>query len=94
MTNHSTREGDILAAVKRALTQVIRDTATPPGLIHPLKDDTINDLRQALVLISVRERELALGAGQESEQRPYYTDEARDSGSQVVHFVRTEKPKA
>ena len=43
-------------------------------LKHPLSDNTIEDIRQCLGLISVRERELADMAGIKPE-KPYYTDE-------------------
>jgi hypothetical protein len=68
-------EERILQAVKMTLASVIKDTATPPGMRHPLSDATIEDLRQCLALISARERELAQAAGRESGARPRYTDE-------------------
>ena len=65
-------EERILRAVKMTLAAVIRDTATPPGMRHPLSDSTIEDLRQCLALISARERELA---GKESQAKPRFADE-------------------
>ena len=56
-------EERILAAMKLTLTNVIRDTATPHGMPHPLSEATIEDIRQCLALISARERELAAAAG-------------------------------
>ncbi len=85
------KEERILRAVKLALTNVIKDTATPPGMAHPLKDKTIDDLRQCLALISAREQELAQAAGRSMNQRPRFTDEPSDKA--VVHFVRKDKPK-
>jgi hypothetical protein len=52
-------EERILRAVKRTLANVVRDTATPHGMRHPLSDATIEDVRQCFALISARERELA-----------------------------------
>lgn len=89
-TEVSTEER-ILRAVKLALTRVIKDTATPPGMTHPLKEGTIEDLRQCLVLISARERELAQAAGRAQDQRPRFVDEPSDSA--VVQFIRKDKPK-
>ena len=43
-------EERILAAVKLTLANVIKDTATPHGLRHPLSDGTIEDLRRCLAL--------------------------------------------
>ena len=68
-------EERILRAVKLTLANVIRDTATPHGMRHPLSDATIEDLRQCLALISARERELAQAAGRDASARPRYADD-------------------
>jgi hypothetical protein len=69
------KEYRILRAMKQVLTGVIKDTATAPGMKHPLSDRTIEDIRQCLALIATRERELIEGAGRTMGQRPYYADE-------------------
>jgi len=80
-------EQRILRAVKLTLANVIKDTATPHGMRHPLSDGTIQDLRQCLALISARERELAQAAGKATGGKPHYADEsARDET--VVHFYK------
>jgi len=66
----SSKEEAILRAVKMTLTGVIRDTATEPGMKHPLSDNTIEDLRHCLLLISAREQELAEAAGRPMRMRP------------------------
>jgi hypothetical protein len=78
-------EERILAAVKHTLASVIKDTATPHGMRHPLSDTTIEDLRQCLALISARERELAEAAGSTAGARPRFADEAPPD-KQVVRF--------
>ena len=70
-----TMEERILQAVKLTLANVIKDTATPHGMRHPLSDRTIQDLRQCLALISARERELAQAAGRPVGGQPRYADE-------------------
>lgn len=65
------------------LTAVIRDTTPPPGMRHPLTDETIQDVRVCLGLITARERELDDEAG-EPAQRPYYADQK--ATSTVVPF--------
>lgn len=70
-----TVEERILLAVKLTLANVIKDTATPHGMRHPLTDGTIEDLRQCLALISARERELAQAAGRPMADRPRFADE-------------------
>lgn len=80
-------EQRILQAVKLTLANVIKDTATPHGMRHPLSDRTIQDLRQCLALISARERELAQAAGKAAGGKPRYADEpAREET--VVHFFK------
>ena len=78
-------EQRILRAVKLTLANVIKDTATPHGMRHPLSDGTIQDLRQCLALISARERELAQAAGKAVGAKPRYADEPA-RGETVVHF--------
>ncbi|MDH3318199.1 MAG: segregation and condensation protein A [Betaproteobacteria bacterium] len=78
-------EARILQAVKMTLAAVIKDTATPHGMRHPLSDSTIEDLRQCLALISARERELAEAAGGVKEARPRYVDEPRTESVVRLH---------
>jgi hypothetical protein len=78
-------EERILQAVKLTLAAIIKDTATPHGMRHPLSDGTIEDMRQCLALISARERELAQAAGRPVSGRPRYADEpARED--KVIRF--------
>ena len=81
-------EARILQAVKMTLAAVIKDTATPHGMRHPLSDSTIEDLRQCLALISARERELA---GGESQAKPRFSDEP--GSESVVQFYRRKPPE-
>jgi hypothetical protein len=78
-------EERILQAVRMTLASVIKDTATPPGLRHPLSDATIEDLRQCLALISARERELAQAASRAQEARPRYVDEPQKESVVRLH---------
>ena len=78
-------EERILTAVKLTLAAVIKDTATPHGMRHPLSDGTIRDLRQCLALISARERELAQAAGRPIRGRPRYADEPAHE-DKVIRF--------
>ena len=71
------REFQILKVMKLVLTDVVKDTATQPGLKHPLSDRTIEGIRQCLKLISARERELIEDAGKAMDMRPYYADEPK-----------------
>ncbi len=66
----ASKELRILKAMKLTLTGVIKDTTTRPGQVHPLSPQTIEDMRQCLMLISARERELAAELGQPMDMRP------------------------
>lgn len=82
--SEQSKEEQILRAVKRVLTEVIKDTATGPGMKHPLSENTINGMRDCLVLISQREQELGEAAGRTNNARPYFTDEPKAAGDVVV----------
>ena len=86
-SSNDSLEARILQAVKLTLANVVRDTATPHGMRHPLSDSTIEDLRQCLALISARERELAAAAGRAASERPRFADET-GTERQVVVFHR------
>ena len=68
------KEQQILVAMRKTLSSIIKDVTPPPGMKHPLSEATIQDVRQCLALISARERELADAQGKTPE-RPFYTDE-------------------
>lgn len=78
--HYISKEEQILSAMQKVLTRVIKETATPPDLKHPLSADCINDMRECLILISSRKQELAKEAGRASGARPRYIDEPRSQG--------------
>lgn len=73
------KEERILRVMKRVLTGVAKDTFTRPGHRHPLSDETVNDIRGCLSLITARERELGEAAGRPMNQRPRFIDEPEKS---------------
>ncbi|HLD14271.1 MAG TPA: hypothetical protein VJB18_06090 [Burkholderiales bacterium] len=90
----ASKEFRILRAMKQTLTGIIKDTATQPGLKHPLSERTIEDIRQCLVLISARERELAETAGKPMDMRPHYVDEPQTSVVVPIKGIgRPKKPE-
>jgi hypothetical protein len=89
------KEFQILQALKATLTGVIKDTATAPGMKHPLSDRTIENLRQCLTLISARERELAEAAGVTVNLRPHFADEPQKATVVSIDKIgRGKKPDA
>jgi len=75
------KEQQILVAMRKTLAAIIKDVTPPPGMRHPLSENTIDDVRACLSLISAREKELAASEGRGGD-RPYYADEPQSA--QVV----------
>jgi hypothetical protein len=69
------KEERVLRMMKSVLTSVAKDTATEPGLKHPLSEQTIRDIRECLVVITGREQELAREHGRDTSARPRFIDE-------------------
>jgi hypothetical protein len=85
-----TKEQQILIAMRKTLSGIIKDVTPPPGMRHPLSAGTIEDVRQCLALIAAREKELADAQGRGGE-RPYYADEP--PAAQVVPIVGLSRKK-
>ena len=85
------KEQRILQAMRITLTGVIKDTATPHDMKHPLSDQTIEDLRQCMALINARERELSAEGNSPQNQRPRYADEPQPQKPVVVQFLKKVK---
>jgi hypothetical protein len=73
------KEERVLRVMKRVLTNIAKDTYTRPGHRHPLSDDTVNDIRNCLSLITAREAELHEAAGRTMNHRPRFIDEPQSS---------------
>lgn len=58
-TDSAHTERRILAAMRKVLTRIIRETASPQGTRHPLSNTCLEDMRQCLILIDSRQRELS-----------------------------------
>jgi hypothetical protein len=100
MTDHDaseaelTKEQRILRIMQTVLTDVARDTNTPPGMKHPLTEKTIHNIRDCLSLIVERQRELADALGQEMNMRPRYVDEPQQNTVVPINIdALRKKPK-
>jgi hypothetical protein len=78
----------ILGVMRKVLSSVIRDTTPPPGRPHPLRSNTIEDVKQCFALITAREKEIHTANG-DAELRPRYKDQP--ATSQVVPFIKPDK---
>lgn len=89
--NHQepTKDQRILIALRKTLSGVVRETTPPPGMRHPLSEETIENIKHCFALISAREKELYEENGQINTARPRYVDEPKTS--HVVPFTRPEK---
>jgi len=83
-TESESKEQRILRMVKKVITEIAKDTHTPPGMRHPLSDSTINSMRACLGLIVSREAELAARSGNVSPGKPRFVDEP--SGNVIVQL--------
>lgn len=83
------KEQQIMVVMRKVLTTIIRETAPTPDRSSPFSEQTIEDMRLCLQLITAREQELLAEKGVENTARPYYVDEL--SNSHVVAFHK--KPK-
>jgi len=89
------KEDRILSVMRSILIDVIKDTTTEPGLKHPLTDNTINNIRHGLDLITARQRELAEEQGESWDLRPSYPPEPQQQTKDgvVVQLSSVKKKK-
>lgn len=69
-----TKDQKILVAMRKTLANVIKDTTPGKGMIHPLSESTVEDIKLCLGLISSREREISEELGHPQFQ-PHFVDE-------------------
>ncbi len=87
-TPELSKEQRILRVMRKVLASIVKDTTPQPGMLHPLSEQTIADIRDCFALIAAREAELAQEQGL-AQARPYFTDETRTSN--VVQFQSPRK---
>jgi hypothetical protein len=81
------KEQQILVAMRKTLAAIVKDVTPPPGMRHPLSENTIQDVRACLALISAREKELADLDGRGGD-RPYYADEPQTAQVVPISGIR------
>ncbi len=87
------KEARILRVMRQVLTTIVKDTATAPGMKHPLSDATVEDIRKCFELISAREQEILRDSGADSTMRPHFTDEPGAQDSVVIPLGKLKKRK-
>lgn len=83
------KEQRILRQMRKTLASVVKDATPLGGRPNPLKDSTIQEIKDCFALISDRERELADKLGF-AEAKPYYTD-GEQPNSNVINFTKQSK---
>ncbi len=78
------KEQAIMIMMRKTLSGIIRDVTPMPGMKSPLRDETVQSIRQCLGVIAAREQEIAAAMGREIKDRPRFTDEPAQS--QVINF--------
>ena len=87
-TDFHSKEHEILATLRKVLSEVVRDTAPKPGRPHALNPQTVENVKLCFQLITSREKEIIEEAGGNMDKRPRYADEPKTS--HVVQFIKPE----
>jgi hypothetical protein len=69
------KEQQIMRAMRKTLTSIVRDAAPRDGMPSPFSPDTVENIRMCLGLISAREAELAETWVFPATSVPGYSDE-------------------
>ena len=79
------KEQQIMRAMRKTLTSVVRDCAPRADQPSPLTEQTVENVRMCLGMIAAREAELAAALGLSRNERPYYTDEVQPT--EALQFI-------
>lgn len=79
------KEQQIMRAMRKTLTSIVRDCAPRDGEASPLSEPTVENIRMCLGLISAREAELADALGLSRNERPHFSDEPKSA--EVMSFL-------
>lgn len=71
------KEQQIIRAMRKTLTSVVRDCAPRADQPSPLSEQTVENVRMCLGMIAAREAELAEALGLARNERPHYADEVQ-----------------
>jgi hypothetical protein len=69
------KEQRILRVMRKVLASIVKDATPQPGMLHPLSERTIQDIRECFGLIAAREAELAEERGLSQNEKPHFVDE-------------------
>lgn len=90
MGDSLSEEQKIMIMMRKVLAQIVKDvTPASPGIRNPLREDTIQAIRECFRLIADREKALMEAGGNTAQERPYYVDDP-DRPS-VISFDKIKK---
>ncbi len=85
------KEQRILRVLRKVLGNIVKDATPPPGMLHPLSQQTREDIRDLFALIAEREKELADISNPDRNERPFYPGDKKPSN--VINMpVSPKKP--
>ncbi|MCV6638229.1 segregation and condensation protein A [Candidatus Albibeggiatoa sp. nov. NOAA] len=87
-TDDLSTERKFMLLLRKTFASVVRETAPRDGVSSPFSEQTIEDIRLCLSLISERERALAAEDGAESQMRPRFVDEPQQTAQVVTLHTR------
>ncbi|MBF0265773.1 MAG: segregation and condensation protein A [Gammaproteobacteria bacterium] len=73
------KDQKVLVVMRKTLASVIKDTTPGKGMVHPLSESTVEDIKLCLGLISAREREINEELGHPTFQPHFVDEEKHDS---------------
>jgi len=85
------KELDVLVALRKVISSVVRDITPDPGMRHPLSDQTMEDVRQGFILIASREKEITDKMGKPSLHRPMYKGDTPKTNVVKLHGMKQKK---
>lgn len=83
------KEQQILRAMRKTLTSIVRDVAPRDGVPSPFTPETVENIRMCLGLIAAREAEIADALGLARNERPTYAD--APATAHPLHFTHPGK---
>ena len=85
------KELDVLVALRKVISSIVREITPDPGMKHPLSESTIEDVRQVFTLIAAREREISEKLGKPSLHRPIYKGDTPKTYVVKMHGLKSSK---
>lgn len=89
-----TKEQRILRVLRKVLANIVKDATPPPGMLHPLSEQTRIDIRDLFGLISEREKELADINNPDRVEKPYFAGDKKPSNVISMPGIRKKQPDA